>query len=240
MELAEQISKINLNSSEECVSRIPINIIIVQDTSGSMSDNLKSVITGMNEIVEEQKSNYKNARDKDGKISADDLCLLTWITFSGEHTVKTVVKDIPIQTMRKLTDKDAVADGMTALRDAMKYAFTLDYKYKDRKTMFFVITDGEDNSSTVSSKEIKEYIDKFNTDAEKNVDCAWSVVFIGSNQDAILKASEFGISQDYAMTYNDNRTRTTIRSLNRIINRVASGTTSTPTISQEERDMASQ
>lgn len=80
--------------------------------------------------------------------------------------------------MRDIQNRDMVAEGSTALFSAMKFAFDLSFADRNRKTIFFVITDGHDNDSDVSDYDIRQYVERFRQDGLQHPDREWTVVLV--------------------------------------------------------------
>ena len=106
-----------------------------------------------------------------------------------------------------MTTKDYCPGGGTALCDAVgntinriKYAQQyLKEEERPNKTMFVIITDGQENSSReFSSSKVKELI----TEQKQKHD--WEFLFLGANMDAVEVAGRFGIDNRRAVTYEND------------------------------------
>ena len=85
---------------------------------------------------------------------------------------------------------------------------------KPETVQVVVVTDGHENASgEYSGTTIKNLV------TEKSKDQNWDIVFLGANQDAVIKAAELGIDRDRSMTYGANRGGVTnaTESLNRYV-----------------------
>lgn len=165
-------------------------VVFILDKSGSMSDLVSDTIGGFNSILDEQKE--KN----DGEV------LVSTVLFNENRKVlhdRVKIADVP-----KMTRKDYRADGSTALIDAIGYSIKHIkdvHKYIREEdipehTLFVIITDGCENSSSVFSfKEVKMMI------KEQQEKSNWEFLFIGANIDAVGTASNYGICEDYAFNY---------------------------------------
>lgn len=164
-------------------------LIFILDRSGSMSGLESDTIGGFNSMIEQQKK-------QDGE------CYVSTILFDNESKVlhdRVKLADIP-----KMTDKDYVVGGCTALIDAIggaikhvknihKYARPEDVP---ANTMFVITTDGQENASRAySSKQVKEMI-------EQQKKHGWEFLFIGANIDAVETAACYGIDKNKAVNYN--------------------------------------
>lgn len=94
--------------------------------------------------------------------------------------------------------------GGTALYDALGFGLNtmqadidaLPEHAKPETVQVVVVTDGQENASgEYSGQTVKALI------TEKVSKHNWDVVFLGANQDAVMKAAELGINADSAMTY---------------------------------------
>lgn len=168
-------------------------IVAILDKSGSMSSLTDDTIGGYNEFIEGQKQLSGSA-------------VLTTVFFNHEYQLVHNGKDI--KKVKKITRKDYVAGGNTALLDALgKTINDIGLKLHNTpeenrpgKVIFFIITDGQENSSREFSQEkIKEMVE-----LQKNT-YAWEFIFMGANIDAFGVAGAIGISRDRAFNYSAER-----------------------------------
>lgn len=111
--------------------------------------------------------------------------------------VQEVIYDrVPLNEVKKMTQKQYYARGCTALLDAMGGAIHHIgnvHKYSKEeigKTLFIIITDGLENSSKrYTYVTIKQMVER---QKEKY---GWEFIFIGANMDVIQEANKFGIDQ---------------------------------------------
>jgi len=155
-------------------------IYYLLDKSGSMYGNKKIAIRGINEFISDQR-----------KI-AD--CFMSLYLFS--FSFKTVFENMPIHKVQDLKEEDYDPDGSTSLYDAM--GFLLSEKIdtsKGGKHILIIVTDGEENSSKdYSAEDIKKLVKE-----AANLE----IVYLGSNQDAVLSARNFGGNMASTLSYND-------------------------------------
>jgi hypothetical protein len=109
---------------------------------------------------------------------------------------------VPIEEVKELTNKDYVAEGTTALLDAMGESLTKMAKIpelkdnKDVQVIVVIITDGMENASREYKKAgIKQMVSEHQ---EKD---GWKFVFLGANIDAAAEAGRMGIRADRATQY---------------------------------------
>lgn len=156
-------------------------LVFILDRSGSMSGLEKDTIGGFNSLIQKQ-------RKEKGK------CYVSCVLFDD---VQEVIYDrVPLNEVKKMTQKQYYARGCTALLDAMGGAIHHIgnvHKYSKEeigKTLFIIITDGLENSSKrYSYASIKKMIKR---QKEKY---GWEFIFIGANMDVIQEANKFGIDQ---------------------------------------------
>ena len=182
----------------------PTNIIICIDTSGSMAGLIGNAIKNFNtEILDSQKKLFSNAVDINGNVPPEDLALMTLIRFSGQEDIRVVFQDMRIQDVKNLDPSEWQAEGSTALRDTIIFADRLELKNKDRKTLIFYITDGDDTSSSEGSlATVREIFKKYER-SQENMANATVAYFTGSNQDAVQNGADMGINGSTALTFED-------------------------------------
>jgi hypothetical protein len=153
-----------------------LHIVIVLDESGSMGCVRESTISGINEFIESQRKEEGN----------------TWITITKFDTrFRTLFEWVPLDKFKKLTKEDYVPDGLTALHDDI--GNTINNLNKNKllpkiRTMFVVMTDGEENSSSkFTLHSVKKLIDK-------QKEAGWDFVFLGANIDSYAVGGSYGIN----------------------------------------------
>ncbi len=173
-------------------------LVFILDRSGSMAGLASDTIGGFNSMIEKQKA-------EDGE------CLVSTVLFNGSSEV--LHDRIKLQAVPKMTAKDYVPYGSTALIDAIgsaihhigrihKYARPEDVP---EKTMFIITTDGQENSSCrYTSNQVKELIER------RKEKFGWEFLFIGANIDAVETAARYGICEDRAVNYHADKKGTEI------------------------------
>lgn len=165
-----------------------VEMVLVLDESGSMSDLTRDTIGGFNSMIEKEK-----------KLDVD--AHVTTVLFNDQY--KMLYNRRELKDVSKMTDKDYMPGGMTALLDAvgrtihkMDMVAGIHRKDKGNKVLFVIITDGEENDS-------KEYtyadVKKLIKDRQENA--GWEFIFLGANIDAAAEAENLGIDRDRAVKY---------------------------------------
>ena len=167
-------------------------IVYILDRSGSMGGLEADTIGGFNSMMEKQKKTGEKAYIS--TVLFDDRC--------------EVLHDrVPIDKIKKMTDKEYYVRGCTALLDAVggaihhignihKYAREEDVP---EHTLFVIMTDGMENASCIySSNKVKKMIER---QKEKY---GWEFLFLGANIDAVETARHFGIGADRAVNYHSD------------------------------------
>ena len=177
-------------------------IYFILDGSGSMHSFVNDTIGGFNSFVSSQQSD-----NSDGTMSL----------FLFNDTVTSVYKNKPIENVEKLTSETYFPAGTTALCDAIgvtiKYADT----QNGEKKIIVILTDGDDNTS-------KDYTKNHINDLiEIKKKEGWQFVFLAANQDAINTATQYGIGNNAAMTFNQDHTEDTFECLSAAIGRQVTG-----------------
>ena len=164
-------------------------LVFILDESGSMSGLTSDTIGGFNSLIAKQKKEEGEA-------------LVSTVFFSNNS--KVIHDRLKLKAVPKLTDRDYVPSGCTALLDAVgdavhhianihKYAREEDVP---EKALFVITTDGMENASRkYSHKDVKKLIER--VQEEKG----WEFVFLGANIDAAETADSIGIRAENAVDY---------------------------------------
>lgn len=198
-------------------------LMLIIDRSGSMSSIKNDMVGGLTTLVEEQKKQ------------------------PGLLTISVVSFDNQVELQHQMAAPSSVSiqlepRGATALYDAVGFGLNtmqadidaLPDHAKPATVQIVVVTDGHENASgEYSGKTIKQLV------TEKTNRLNWDVVFLGANQDAVMKAAELGIERDRSMTYeaNGSGVSSATESLNRYVSDRRSG--SRTSFSPEERRRSS-
>lgn len=146
-------------------------------------------------------------------------------------TLRTFFENRPLEEVEDLQPPDYTPQGTTALFDA--FGSRLEH-FKTvgtdplTKRLILVITDGEENASrTISLESLKGLV----KDTENIVE----VVYMGSNQDAILNGRHLGATQGASLNYNDESLGDALRATSSAIGRVVNGRSRTVEYTSVER-----
>ena len=125
------------------------HVIFVIDGSGSMNYHMNTVRRVFDETVQNIKVNQ--AKDQENNISV----------YQFDNRIETLAMNVPVDA---LSTPQFWSRGMTALRDATLKAVNDHKKFEtikgeDHTFLVYVITDGEDNASSVSSSHLKHELD---------------------------------------------------------------------------------
>ena len=164
-----------------------INAVFVIDTSYSVQNYVGELNFAFNSFVESMQKSH-----------IADRLFVSIIEFNDQVRVKTGFK--PIRNIKQ-TDFSKNIGGATALFDAVHLGLTnaIDYRNNlensgvETKTLLFVITDGEDNSSNKPPHLIKKMIDNINDD-ERSAFSFTSILFgVGGSADFRNAHQQMGI-----------------------------------------------
>jgi uncharacterized protein YegL len=166
-----------------------ININCIIDMSGSMESIIKKARKGFNKFLNEQKESNNQI----------DFSLMF---FDTEFYMP--YKNVDIKSVENVNKKTYYARGGTALYDAIgkmiddyvDYLGVTSSEDRPNKTLFVILTDGEENSSRVYHKEL---IKNMVTDMREGYNTEF--VYLGANQDSCFQAESMGMSGSNAFNY---------------------------------------
>lgn len=195
------------NGNETGKTEAATELVFILDRSGSMSGLESDTIGGFNGMINEQKS-------KAGK------CFVTTVLF--DHEMLTLHDRLPLEKVKKMTEKDYQVRGCTALLDAIGSSIVhIDniHRYARKEdvpenTVFVIITDGFENASKeYTGEKVRKMIE------DKKKKRNWEFLFIGANIDAVETASHIGISADRAVNYHADEcgTKVVYRNVSRAV-----------------------
>lgn len=169
-------------------------LVFILDRSSSMGGLESDTIGGFNGMLEKQKKQEGDAN-------------ITTVLF--DDRTETIHDRFDIRIVKALTERDYYVRGCTALLDAVGSTVDkmvniqkrLPKERRAEKVIFVITTDGLENASRqYSYAEVKHKIER---EKEKY---GWEFLFLGANMDAVEEARKFGISDERAVTFqNDSR-----------------------------------
>ena len=180
--------------------------VFVGDRSGSMRSMGESPQVGTHEFITER---HKNACDKN--INGDFIC----VTFDSEATqvfnkpLKNITKkDIhlavvemtPRNTTRLVDTIYETIEKMIKMVEKFKKKLSREVLTLDPniKLVIAILTDGDDNVSERTDKDLNKLINIFKEDY------GGVVLFLAANQDSIKTGEKFGISKGECITFSSN------------------------------------
>ena len=164
-------------------------VVFILDRSGSMQGLEKDTIGGFNSLIDQQKKEEGEA-------------FVSVVLFDDRTEV--IYDRVPIQSVKKMTEKEYYARGCTALLDAVGLAIhhiarvhkEMPKEVCPDKTLFVITTDGMENSSQLYTyQKVKKMIEK------RQKKHGWEFLFLGANIDAAKEAQCFGIDSSHASNY---------------------------------------
>lgn len=194
-------------------------VYIVLDRSGSMASCVQDTLGGLQYFLD----------------SLDDSARVTLLLFN--QTTEVLYRDAPKENLVPLTPQKYRPHGGTALMDAIGETIKMAEIHEprswadqeDNTVSIVILTDGEENSSRAYTHAHVAGLINYRRTQE------WNFVFLGANQDAIMRASTLNIPPSSAMTFSQEMVDTAMRSAADALNRMVSGESPDIEFSQEER-----
>ena len=165
---------------------------IVVDRSGSMATMHKELINGLNTLIADQKELVGNNTKTQVFISQFD------------NKVENLLKNVPLNQVPIFDEKNFIPRGMTALLDGIYHMVQQISEEMERKKdqnlappIIVIMTDGEENSSTVSHPEVLRLITEKKT-------LGWKFTFMGCSANAIEIGKCMGFDKERCLNYQPN------------------------------------
>ncbi len=174
--------------------------LIILDESGSMSCVRKHTISGCNETI----NTILTAQEKYGDTQSHYVSIFAFQS-GGHRPSRYIIKNVPVETVAHITDKDYEPEGCTPLYDAIGSTLTDLKTATKNKEMAIgsvtIITDGMENASKqYTCEKVANMID-----ALKGL--GWSFNFIGANIDVKATAATLNIDNSLEFTQDEDGTQ---------------------------------
>jgi len=208
------------NNDTTLIEHIEIEIVV--DKSGSMDDRQKIVVSGINEFIEQQKAD----------LLEGTTCSVGLFFFNS--SIQTIFENKPLEEVHKIEQHEYQPSGCTALIDAFGSRLSRIQEIPidpTKKRILLVITDGEENSSKFfNAQKLKEIVEQTKEKVE--------IVYMGSNQDAILNGSYYGATRESSLNYSDESLGEALRATSNAVGRIVSGRSRTVEYTDLEREIS--
>jgi hypothetical protein len=198
------------------------HIVIVKDTSSSMTSTIKKLTDSTNDVLGHLKEQFEGQE-----------VTITVVTFASN--VKVALPQTDLKNFDLIPPLSA--DGQTALNDAIVFVDKMIHtpSYEGRR-IILTITDGDENASNpensndVISKIVQGYLETLSKPES-------SVTFIicGANQHTISKADSLGLPPTSALDFKISYVEGCANALGNMLGRVASGQDDTPSVKWDDR-----
>ena len=190
-----------------------MNVIFVQDVSGSMQDERRSVANGINEIVGDLQTRYNAPCEYSATVRV--------ITFSSHDNI-IMGSTVPVQDVQVMRETDLKCNGMTALWDTVAIAIDcMNAESAGVPATTYIFTDGDDNDSR---KFGKSRINEMIADNKKR-NPMHSILFIGSDPSAKRNAEGMGLDRMHSIQHGSDNTPVAYEVCRRALGRCVSGDT---------------
>lgn len=202
-------------------------IIVVLDRTGSMAPIKHDVIGGFNSFLKKQREVIGTR--------------ITLVQFDSQNPHEVVYQDLPVSEAPELTEATYVPRASTPLYDAVGQTIakseaqemvSSNPEIAFAKTVFVIVTDGQENSSREYTA---EHVRKLIKQKKKQ---GWQFVFLSADLDSFETARSIGIPMANSMAYDHNRDGTQSAFASLAVNTVsyAGGQSASMAWSDEDRD----
>ena len=190
-----------------------MTVTFVQDVSGSMEEQRRSVVNGINEIVGDLKKRYAAPCEYNATV-----CV---IKFSSHDNIR-IGPTMPVQNMPVMTVADLKCDGSTALWDAVAIAIArMNTDSAGVPATTYIFTDGDNNDSMRHTQSgVNEMIAE-----NKKKNPMHSVLFIGSDPSTRRNADDMGLDRMHSIQHDSDSTPVAYEVCRRALGRCVSGDT---------------
>ena len=190
-----------------------MDVMFVQDVSGSMEDQRVSVVKGINEIIGDLKTRYRQP--------CEHRAHLRIIEFSSHDRIR-VGAQVSVHDVPLMNPAELVCDGMTALWDAAAIAIDqMNTSSAGVPATTYIFTDGDNNDSReYTQSSVNEMI----ADNKKR-NPMHSILFIGSDPSAKRNAAGMGLDRMHSIHHDSHDTPVAYEVCRRALGRCVSGDT---------------
>ena len=178
-----------------------LSILFILDNSGSMNSLGDEPRQSLNNFYKDQKKN--------GKFSSSLLLFNDNHEYSFKNKHCNDIEDEEIKNIHP--------GGMTALYDAIWIGCEEQLKKQTDNILVVILSDGEDNSSKHTNKEIKKLITKLETEN------GWKFIFLGANIDTRKVSTSLGITSSIDYEFSEHGCNNLMRMVSDNVGRIVSG-----------------
>ena len=163
-------------------------VFLMLDMTGSMQANKQATIDACNEFVEGLKAD-PHTRD----------FIFSLAVFNSNIGLERVVDGVGLDRAPKLDHEHYQPAGATPLYDAMWQSMNLLEGHRGQ-VLFIVQTDGEENNSTIATRQ--QIVGR----VKEKTASGWQFVYLGCDIDAMQRGGELGIAAGNTMSYDRQHT----------------------------------
>jgi len=197
-----------------------LDIFMVVDESGSMTSRRDWVLEAYDDFFK---------RHKELQVGEDEVCRVSVYFF--HETIRCLYPHVLLEEAPPLDSHDYRPSGSTALYDSLLVVLEdVDRTAALRpegKRLVVVVTDGMNTSGVARAEDLRAKLDNVNVPVE--------MVYMGSNQDAILQGERVGSGRGSSLQYEDDHFLDAMFSMTSAVARMRSGETQTVEFTHVER-----
>lgn len=219
--MTEIIPEINQNEDYPLAVK-DMDVILVQDVSGSMVDQRVSVVKGINEIINDLQKRYREPCQYRAHVRI--------IKFSSKDMIR-VGERVLVQDVSLMNQNDLICDGMTALWDATAIAIDLmNQSGSEVPVTTYVFSDGDNNDSI---KHTQNEVNEMIADNKKQ-NPMHSILFIGSDPSTKRNADGMGLDRMHSIQHDSHDTPVAYEVCRRALARCVSGETQSTEFNEDD------
>jgi uncharacterized protein YegL len=199
-----------------------MDVMFVQDVSGSMEDQRVSVVKGINEIICDLKNRYREP--------CEHIAHIRIIQFSSHDNIR-VGTQVSVHDVPLMNPAELVCDGMTALWDAAAIAIDqMNQTSAGTPATTYIFSDGDNNDSkNHRQSDVNEMI----ADNKKR-NPMHSILFIGSDPSAKRNATGMGLDRMHSIQHDSHDTPVAYEVCRRALGRCVSGDTQSTEFNEDD------